>query len=91
MVEEPIARLVGRCDCQAAMIELFLRDHHDKLSEKQQENWQIQLNLMLEARDRLLALKEQNFALRVQIIRDRKNAAHMQHTVDNLLGLNNLQ
>ena len=90
MAEEPIAHLIGRCDCQAAMIELFLRDHNDKLSEKQQENWKIQLNLMLEARDRLMALKEQNFALRVQIIRDRKNSNHMQHTIDNLLGLSQL-
>lgn len=90
MAEEPLAHLIGRCDCQAAMIELFLRDYHDKLSEKQQDNWQIQLNLMLEARDRLMALKEQNFALRVQIIRDRKNSNHMQHTIDNLLGLSQL-
>ena len=82
---------IAEVDCQAAMIEDYLENYKDKLTGRQIENYTKIVDVMLKARDCLSILKEENLALRVNTLRDKEHYNRVQGTVDNLLGLSQLQ
>jgi hypothetical protein len=82
---------IAEVDCQAAMIEDYLDNYKDQLSPRQVKNYSNIVQVMLKTRDCLSILKEENFALKVNIMRNKEHYDKVQHTIDGLLGISQLQ